>query len=101
MSHLNRIKVHWLLVFGEVILFIAVVIFLAYLAAEKSWALFTGASIFSTVLFAIVKIVEAKPILKDLLAHDDMAAKMALSAEKYGVREFFNMQSAKDQSYRN
>lgn len=101
MSHSNRIHFHLFLVLVEVVLFMAAVVFLAYLAEEKNWDLFIGVSIFATILFTIVKIFEANPALKELLARDNMASKMALSAEKYGVCEFFNMQSAKDQSHRN
>jgi len=100
MAHSNRIRVHWALVIVEVILFVAAVVS-AYLSEVSNWTWFVGVSVIATIAFAIVKVFEAVPMAKELLAHDDMASRMALSAERYGVREYFNMQSAEDQALRN
>ncbi len=100
MAHSNRLRVHWALVIVEVILFVAAVVS-AYLSEVSNWTWFVGVSVIVTIAFAIVKVFEAVPMAKELLAHDDMASRMALSVERYGVREYFNMQSAEDQALRN
>lgn len=100
MAHSNRLRVHWALISIEVLLFVAAIV-TAYLSQKNNWILFFGVSVIATIGFVIVKVVEAVPMAKELLARDDMASKMALSAESYGVREYFNMQSAEDQALRN
>ncbi|OAI05655.1 hypothetical protein A1353_10800 [Methylomonas methanica] len=100
MAHSNRLRVHWLLVIAEILLFVAAVVS-AYLSEVNNWSWFVGVSALATIAFAIIKVLEAVPEAKDLLARDDMASKIALSAEQYGVQEYFNMQSAKDQALRN
>lgn len=100
MAHSNRLRVHWALISIEVLLFVAAVA-TAYLGQVNNWILFFGVSVIATIGFVIIKVVEAVPMAKELLARDDMASKIALSAERYGIREYFNMQSAKDQALRN
>jgi hypothetical protein len=100
MAHSNRLKVHWILVLFEVVLFIAAIVS-TYLSTINNWAWFIVLSIVATIIFLIVKIFEAVPAARDLVVREDMASKMAMSAELYGVREYFNMQSAKDQARRN
>jgi hypothetical protein len=100
MPHSNRTRLHWSLVILEVILFV-LAIASAYFSKVSAWAWFAGVSIVATVLFASVKIVEAVPAAKELLAKEDFASRIASAAGTYGVRDYFNMQSAKDQARRN
>src|SRR5262249_39912596 len=74
---------------------------LAYLSAVQNWAWFLVLSIIATVIFVVVRVFEAWPRAKDLLAFDDMAAKVASAAIQYGVTGYFNMQNPKDQATRN
>lgn len=100
MAHSNRIKLHKFFPVIEVILFIAAV-FSSYLSQINDWPRFTIVSVIATLLFIIIKVFEARPELKELFVKEDMASKMALSAESYGVKEYFNMQSVLDQTRRN
>lgn len=100
MAHSNRLHVHWALVILEVILFIAAIV-TTYLSQVNNWVSYIVLSVAMTIGFIIVKIFEAMPSARDLLVREDMASKMAISAEAYGVHEYFNMQNAKDQELRN
>jgi|SRR5450830_644028 len=100
MAHSNRIRIHWSLIVIEVIVFMCA-IGSAYLSQVNAWSGFLGLSIGATILFSILKIFDASPALTELLIREDKASKMALAAERYGVREYFNMQSAQDQACRN
>lgn len=100
MSHSNRTKIHWSFVIVEILLFVAAIVS-AYLSAVGSWVVFVSISVFATILFSIIKVVEAVPSARQLLVDEDFASRMALAAGNYGVREYYNMQSAKDQARRN
>jgi hypothetical protein len=100
MAHSNRLRTHWLLVVIEILLPSAAVV-TAYLSQVGNWLWFTAISIFSILLYAIVKILDAFPQAKELVARDDVASKIAMSALPYGITQYFNMQSAKDQALRN
>ncbi|WP_138708177.1 hypothetical protein [Desulfocurvibacter africanus] len=100
MAHSNRRLIHWTLVIVEVLLFVAATA-CAYLSQKNEWPWFIAISIFAIALFTITKVFATLPGARDLLARDDMASKMALSAEKYGVCEYFNMQDSEDQELRN
>ena len=100
MAHSNRNQLHWIYVVVEIALFIAASL-CAYLSQVSAWTDFTAVSVAAAILFALVKITEAVPTLRELMVREDFASKIALSAGTYGVREYFNMQSAKDQALRN
>lgn len=100
MAHSYRPCVHWVLAIIQIVLFAAAVTS-AYLSEEKQWTWFLGVSILATILFAVTKAFEAFPGAKDLLAFDDMAAKLASAAIPYGVTRYFNMQDPKEQANRN
>lgn len=100
MAHSNRIRLHWSFVILEVALFVAAIVS-AYLSASHEWTGFVLVSFLATVLFVILKVFEALPIAKELLVREDFASRIALAARKYGVCEYFNMQSAPDQALRN
>jgi hypothetical protein len=100
MTHSNRVTLHWSFVVLEIVLFISAVVS-AYLSQNSDWPTFILVSALATLLFAGLKILEARPALKSLLVREDMASRMALSAERYGVREYFNMQTASEQTLRN
>src|SRR6266496_978506 len=100
MAHSNRIKLHWSFVILEVTLFVAA-IGSAYLSESHEWTGFVLVSIAATGLFVLLKVFEALPAAKELLVREDFASRIALAAGKYGVREYFNMQSAQDQALRN
>lgn len=100
MTHSNRTQLHWLFVTAEIALFIAASA-CAYLSQVSDWKWFIALSALATILFALIKIIEAVPAARELLVREDFASKIALAAGAYGVREYFNMQSAKDQALRN
>lgn len=100
MAHSNRTRLHWSFVAIEIILFIAASV-CAYLSQVSDWTGFIVVSVIATILFALIKILEAVPAARELLVREDFAAKIASAAGTYGVREYFNMQSAKDQALRN
>lgn len=100
MTHSNRIQLHWFFVFAEIVLFVAASV-CAYLGQVSDWTGFIGVSVAATILFALVKITEAVPVLRELWVREDFASKIASAAGIYGIREYFNMQSAKDQALRN
>jgi hypothetical protein len=100
MAHSNRLRVHWSIVIVEIVLFVAAIVS-AYLSQVGQWPGFIVVSVVMAVLFATVKAIEAIPAGRELLVREDMASKIAVAAEKYGVREYFNMQSARDQTTRN
>ena len=100
MAHSNRVTLHWSFVVFEVVLFISAVVS-AYLSQNSDWPNFILVSALAIFLFAGLKIFEARPALRNLLVREDMASRMALSAERYGVREYFNMQTASEQTLRN
>ena len=100
MAHSNRILLHWSFVVLEVLLFVAAIVS-AYLSETNEWTSFALVSIVATLLFVALKLFEAFPAAKELFVREDFASRMASSAEKYGVQEYFNMQSVKDQTLRN
>lgn len=100
MIHSNRTLLHWSLVILDILLFVAASV-CAYLSQVSEWAGFIFVSVGATFIFATIKIVESVPALKELLVHEDFASHIASAAGKYGVRDYFNMQSAKDQTLRN
>ncbi|MBK8063314.1 MAG: hypothetical protein IPK29_03965 [Betaproteobacteria bacterium] len=100
MAHSNRLLVHWLFLLAEVALFIAASV-CAYLSQVSEWMGFIVVSGIATALFAAVKIARSVPALRELFVREDFASKIAIAAGTYGVREYFNMQSAKDQALRN
>jgi hypothetical protein len=100
MKHSNERQWHWAFIVIEIILFAAAIV-CAYLSETSKWNIFIVISIIATILFAWLKYVEAVPQAKAMLIKESMAAKMALSAKAYGVKEYFNMQSSIDQAERN
>lgn len=100
MAHSNRLQVHWALVIVEIVLFIAAIAS-AYLSQVGQWPGFTIVSIASIALYAITKVFEAVPTARELVVREDIASQIAVAAERYGVVEYFNMQSAVDQAKRN
>lgn len=100
MPHSNRISLHWSLVVIEVLLFVASTV-CAYLSQVQSWGGFIVVSVVATLVFAGLKFLEARPAVKELLVREDLASRLAQSAQAYGVAQYFNMQSAKDQVARN
>lgn len=100
MAHSNRTRLHWSLIVVDIVLFVAATA-CAYLSQVGSWPGFVAVSVVATILFALVQVIEGVPVAKELLVREDRAAKIAEAAEKYGVVEYFNMQSAKDQAGRN
>jgi len=100
MAHSNHLKLHWSFVIGEVILFITAIAS-AYLSETNDWSSFAVVSAVAALFFITLKVVEALPAAKKLLVREDFAYRLASAAEKYGVREYFNMQCAKEQNLRN
>lgn len=100
MPHSNLIKRHWLFVIAEVVLFVVASVSV-YFSQVSAWSGYIALSIVATLLFATIKIIEAIPRAKELWVHEDMASNIASAAEPCGVREYFNMQSAKGQTHRN
>lgn len=100
MAHSNRLRNHWLFVFVEILLFISAIA-TAYYSQVGQWSIFASISALSAVLYAILKIVEAVPSARRLVLREDIAAQIADNALTYGVRDYFNMQSADEQARRN
>jgi hypothetical protein len=100
MAHSNRLRNHWFLVCIEIVIFVAFVV-TAYLSQVGNWTWFTVISVIAIFFFVLVKVLDAWPQARELLARDDMASKIALSALPYGITHYFNMQCASDQAVRN
>jgi hypothetical protein len=96
----NRLQVHWLLVILDIVIFAAAIL-TAYLGQIGDWWSFTAISIVSVLLYTVMKLFDAFPQAKELIARDTVASKIASSALPYGITHYFNMQSAKDQALRN
>lgn len=100
MKYSNRHKLHWLIVVAEILVFIAA-LFGAYFCQLSDWPKFAIVSAVATLIFVGIKLITAYPAAIELLVREDMAYKIAMSAERYGVCDYFNMQSAADQNRRN
>jgi hypothetical protein len=100
MAHSNRTFLHGTLIACELVLFLVAVI-TAYLSQNNKWSMFFGLSIFSFVIYAAIKIVNALPEFKELLVREDLAAKIASSAIPQGIVNYFDMQKSSDQDQRN
>ena len=98
--HSNRIRIHWSLTIGEIVLFILAIVSV-YLSENSMWAGFFYIAIVSAILYVIIKVIDAYPAAKELLVKEDFAAKIAESAAAYGVEQYFNMQDPRGQSERN
>ena len=100
MAHSNRKTIHWVFVIIEIILFCAAVAS-AYFSEINNWSWFAYISIIAIILYTILKIVEAQPVIKELFIKEDMASKVANSLMNYGVSDCFCMQSSEGQTARN
>lgn len=100
MAHSNRKTIHWVFVIIEIILFCAAVAS-AYFSEINNWSWFAYISIIAIILYTILKIVEARPVLKELFIKEDMASKVANSLMHYGVSDCYCMQSSEGQAARN
>lgn len=100
MAHSNRLSIHWLLVLCEIAIFIGTVV-TAYLSEVENWQWFVPFSGILIVLYIVVKLFDAFPQAKELLACDDVASNIARAALPYGIQQYFNMQSAEEQTLRN
>lgn len=63
--------------------------------------MFFGFSALAFLIFAVIKLVEARPRLKELLVQEDVAAKIATAAIPQGLVDYFDMQKSADQDRRN
>lgn len=100
MAHSNRLVLHRALVASELLLFV-IAVGTAYLSQKSEWPMFFGLSGLALAIFALIKLVEARPALKEILVREDLAAKIAASAIPHGVVDYFDMQRAVDQDRRN
>ncbi len=100
MAHSNRAFLHHILVAGELVLFI-IAVGAAYLSQNSKWPLFFAVSALSFVIFAAIKLVEARPALKELFVREDLSAKIATAAIPQGLVDYFDMQKSADQDRRN
>ena len=100
MSNSNHNKIHWLLVIAEILLFISAIVS-AYFSQMAQWSNFLWVSVTATAIFIALKVIEAVPTSRQLMARENFAAKIATAAGSYGVIDYFNMQSPIDQSRRN
>lgn len=100
MAHSYARRVSWILIVVEIILFILAAVS-CYLSATLAWPWFWLLTCVAVVLFAVVRITEARPRLLEHLAFEDAAAQMARSAQAYGIERLYNMQLSSDQSARN
>lgn len=98
--HSNRTKIHWSFTVAEITIFILTIVSV-YLSQNSEWEWFLYVAIASVLLFIAIKFFEAYPVAKELLIREDFAAKIANSAVKYGVEQYFNMQDPESQSSRN
>lgn len=98
--HSNRTKIHWSFTVAEITTFILTIV-AVYLSENSEWEWFIYVAIASVLLYIAVKFFEAYPVAKELLVREDFAAKIANSAVKYGVEQYFNMQDPESQSSRN
>ncbi|WP_421378540.1 hypothetical protein ACOCG7_30820 [Paraburkholderia sp. DD10] len=100
MAHSNRVFLHRTLVACELILFIVAVV-TAYLSQNSEWPMFFTFSALAFVIFAVIKLVEARPALMEILLREDLAAKIAASAIPQGAVDYFDMQKSAEQDRRN
>jgi len=100
MAHSNRLRLHWSFAIVEVLLFITAIAS-AYFSETNEWSSFAVVSVVAALLFIVLKVVKALPEAKELLVREDFASRLASAAGEYGVREYFNMQSAIEQNLRN
>ncbi len=100
MAQSNHLRIHWLFVGVEVILF-AVAVVTAYLSEQNEWTWFFWISAPATLMFAITRIASAIPEARRLLVHEEQAAKLATSMIKAGVVDWFDMLQTDEQQRRN
>jgi hypothetical protein len=100
MAHSNRVFLHRTLVASELILFI-IAVGTAYLSQKSEWPMFFTFSALAFVIFAVIKLVEARPALMEIFLREDLAAKIAASAIPQGVVDYFDMQKSAEQDRRN
>ncbi len=100
MTHSNRIGIHRFAVWAEIVLF-AFGVSTAYFGQKNDWQLFFAISAFAFILFAILRLSEAQPQLKELLVREDLAARISTSALHGGLTDYFDMQRSTEQERRN
>jgi hypothetical protein len=100
MAHSNRASLRRALVACELILFI-IAVGTAYLSQNSKWPMFFTLSAISVAIFAVIKLIEARPALMEILVREDLAAKIAASAIPQGVVDYFDMQKSAEQDRRN
>lgn len=100
MAHSNRIFLQRSLVGAEVVLF-GLAVATAYLGEVNNWRWFFAISGLAFLVFAILRLVDASPMMKQLLIREDLAGRIAASAVPRGMRDVYDMQSHSDQERRN
>jgi hypothetical protein len=100
MAHSNRALIHLTLVTFELALVI-IAVWTAYLSQNNKWPMFFTLSAVSVGIFAVLKVVEARPALKEFFVLEDLAAKIASAAMPQGLVDYFDMQKPTDQDRRN
>lgn len=100
MAHSNRVSIQVALVVGEALLFLGA-IGTAYWSQKNEWTHFFLISAFLLALFVVLKISAAFPAIQELIARDDVAAQIALSAIPQGLTDYYDMQKRNDQDRRN
>lgn len=100
MAHSNRRFLHLTLVALELFLFV-IAVGAAYLSENNKWSMFFSVSALSFVIYAAIKVVDARPVLKELFVREDLAARMASAAIPQGLVNYFDMQKSDDQELRN
>lgn len=100
MAHSNRAFIHRTLVAFELVL-VVIAVWTAYLSQNNKWPMFFALSALSVGIFAVLKVVEARPALKEFFVREDLAAKIASAAMPQGLIDYFDMQKSIDQERRN
>lgn len=100
MTHSNRVLLHRTFIACELALFV-IAVGTAYLSQKNEWPMFFAFSTLSFLIFAVIKVVEARPALKELLVREDLAARIATAAIPQGLVDYFDMQKSADQDRRN
>jgi hypothetical protein len=101
MTQSNRLRVHWFLFAAEIVIFVATAVVMAYLAQNNIWVPFFWVAGVSSLLYIVVKILDAWPRAKELLFRDSVASNIAVDALPYGIEQYFNMQAEHGQNLRN
>lgn len=100
MKHSNQAFLKRSLAIGEVLIFIIAVL-TAYLCQISEWRMFFLASAVACAIYVVIKLIEIRPALLEIVARDDLAAKIATAAISQGVVDYYDMQKASDQDRRN